>query len=297
MPVLVFTKPQKYNRHMTENTCVCEDSNCQIPHGFCHCGCGNPTEIEDQPRYDKKGRYGWPRMWCRGHNRRSTWDSSICVCGFQNCLIPFGTCHCGCGEKTRIASVSQVTKRWHRGEPMPYLAGHAIRGKKIAKKPQNETRKEIVEGIPCIWILLSKNQWGLICESDYELVRTYRWHCVSGYAYTTLPDCAGNLAMHCLIMGVPQGTLIDHENRKRWDNRRNNLRPATTQQNRFNLSVSRRNKTGWRGISEMPNSRYRVRINIGGKEIHLAVVKGLEKAIQIRMAAEEKYYGEFRRTA
>lgn len=180
---------------------------------------------------------------------------------------------------------------------MPYLAGHNIRGKKIAKKTPNEIVREIIDGVPCIWMLLSKGQKTLIWESDYALVRTYRWHCVAGYAYTTLPDGARNLAMHCLLMGVAQGTLIDHKNRKRWDNRHDNLRPATIQQNRFNISVSARNNTGWRGISQMKSGKYRVRLNIGGKEIHLKVCSTLEEAIKVRSEAEEKYYGEFRSVA
>lgn len=41
------------------------------------------------------------------------------------CTIPYGTCHCGCGEKTRIAQWNESQRRWKAGEPIMFLKGHA----------------------------------------------------------------------------------------------------------------------------------------------------------------------------
>lgn len=38
--------------------------------------------------------------------------------------IPYGYCHCGCGQKTRISHVSDASKGWVRGEPRLYLKHH-----------------------------------------------------------------------------------------------------------------------------------------------------------------------------
>jgi len=38
--------------------------------------------------------------------------------------IPYGYCHCGCGQKTRIAPQTSAEKGWIRGEPVRYLSGH-----------------------------------------------------------------------------------------------------------------------------------------------------------------------------
>ena len=41
--------------------------------------------------------------------------------------IVFGTCHCGCGEKTSIANKNDAPSGRVSGQPMKYLRGHASR--------------------------------------------------------------------------------------------------------------------------------------------------------------------------
>lgn len=36
-----------------------------------------------------------------------------------------GLCHCGCGSKTKIAPRTYTARGWVKGEPQPYLRGHA----------------------------------------------------------------------------------------------------------------------------------------------------------------------------
>lgn len=38
--------------------------------------------------------------------------------------IPYGYCHCGCGQKTKIARQNHTKMGWIRGEPLRYLNGH-----------------------------------------------------------------------------------------------------------------------------------------------------------------------------
>ena len=42
--------------------------------------------------------------------------------------IPSGFCHCGCGEKTRIAHKTRSDAGWIKGEPLRYVRGHSNRG-------------------------------------------------------------------------------------------------------------------------------------------------------------------------
>lgn len=39
-------------------------------------------------------------------------------------MISLGYCQCGCGQKTRIASRSNVSKEWIEGEPLRFVHGH-----------------------------------------------------------------------------------------------------------------------------------------------------------------------------
>ena len=38
--------------------------------------------------------------------------------------IPYGLCHCGCGEKTRPAPRTKTSGGWVKGEPLLYVNGH-----------------------------------------------------------------------------------------------------------------------------------------------------------------------------
>lgn len=38
--------------------------------------------------------------------------------------IPFGYCHCGCGQKTRIAPHTSTTYGWVKGQPLKYILHH-----------------------------------------------------------------------------------------------------------------------------------------------------------------------------
>lgn len=42
--------------------------------------------------------------------------------------VPYGTCHCGCGGSTWIATRSHPTRGWVEGEPVKWIIGHHARG-------------------------------------------------------------------------------------------------------------------------------------------------------------------------
>jgi len=45
----------------------------------------------------------------------------------MNTKIPYGYCHCGCGEKTNIAKCTDKRFNWIKGEPVKYIKGHFTR--------------------------------------------------------------------------------------------------------------------------------------------------------------------------
>jgi hypothetical protein len=42
--------------------------------------------------------------------------------------VPYGYCHCGCGEKTRLSPYTAHARGYVKGEPRRYIAGHENRG-------------------------------------------------------------------------------------------------------------------------------------------------------------------------
>lgn len=43
--------------------------------------------------------------------------------------VPYGYCHCGCGEKTRPAPASSTRRGIRKGEPLRYIVGHNKRSR------------------------------------------------------------------------------------------------------------------------------------------------------------------------
>ena len=54
--------------------------------------------------------------------------------------IPYGYCHCGCGQKTKSSHTTDITHGWVKGEPRKYIRWHSIRNRK--KDEQQKSAKE-----------------------------------------------------------------------------------------------------------------------------------------------------------
>lgn len=78
---------------------------------------------------------------------------------------------------------------------------------------------------------------------------------------------------HRLIYLYHHGWLpeaLDHINRVRTDNRIENLRPATNQQNQYNKSSFRDSSSKYKGVSwKKQRNKWTVQISIAGKKTHL----------------------------
>lgn len=102
-----------------------------------------------------------------------------------------------------------------------------------------------------------------------------RWYLnASGYAARE----TGYLHRHLLNLEVGSLDEGDHLNGDPLDNRRVNLRVATRQQNAQN--VERPNATGYRGVTILPNGRYRAYGSVGGRQTHLGVFDASEDAAE-----------------
>lgn len=83
---------------------------------------------------------------------------------------------------------------------------------------------------------------------------------------------------------------IDHINGVRTDNRLVNLREATPSDNMRNMCVPRHNTSGVIGVSWCEqDQRWRARMHLGAKSLHLGQFRDIEDAIAARKAAEKFY--------
>lgn len=132
----------------------------------------------------------------------------------------------------------------------------------------------------------------LIDLEDIDLVKEYRWS-LSTLNY--VKHNKENLYLHRLIMNCPKSMEVDHINNNPLDNRKTNLRICTHKENLKNMSLSKRNTSGYKGVSWYKRyNKWKVRIVYNGKDIHLGYYDTLDEAIQIRKQAEIKYFGDYR---
>jgi len=99
-------------------------------------------------------------------------------------------------------------------------------------------------------IRLTKNKLALVDDDDYSNLIKYRWHSVEGsrnwYAGGTINGKP--IAMHRLILNAPSDKEVDHINGNGLDNRKNNLRLCTRQQNTWNSRRNRKGNTRYKGV-------------------------------------------------
>ena len=93
---------------------------------------------------------------------------------------------------------------------------------------------------------------------------------------------------------IPDLYQVDHVNGNRADNRVDNLRLATSSQNRWNSCKPKDNTSGLKGICwHKKSQKWQAYIKIFDKLKHLGLFATKEEAYAARIAAEKKYHGEF----
>ena len=111
--------------------------------------------------------------------------------------------------------------------------------------------------------------------------------------YTRVRLKTGNYYVHRIIWELLKGPIpdkmqIDHINGNRSDNRIENLRLATQEENLKNKRLGSSNATGVMGVT-INNGKYLARVNHKGKSIRLGLFDNLNDAVKARKEAEAKY--------
>lgn len=132
-------------------------------------------------------------------------------------------------------------------------------------------------------VAMAGGHLALVDDDDYEAMAKYRWRLAVGrYAQTTVwsNNKGRELRMHRLLMNPPTGMEVDHINGDGLDNRRSNLRLATTAQNRQNRQGPGRNSTtGVLGVTyHVRVKKYVGQIHQGKKNIFYRYFDTLEEA-------------------
>lgn len=111
----------------------------------------------------------------------------------------------------------------------------------------------------------------IVDDEDYEWLNKYSWCFSNGYAIRgyRLKGKSKTKRMHHDVMGkIPKGKEIDHINRNELDNRKENLRFVTSQENKLNRTTY--GKVPYKGIYIKRKTKkgfyYQAQIGTNGKQ-------------------------------
>lgn len=136
--------------------------------------------------------------------------------------------------------------------------------------------------------------YAVISPEDHEIVNAFRWYGQSaGYATSGRTGNEPSILMHRLILDAPHEFDVDHINGIPLDNRRENLRLCTPQENLRNQSP-RGGSSQFKGV-RMKRGVWRAAITVDRQEIYLGTFHCETTAARAYDAAARERFGEFAR--
>ena len=123
------------------------------------------------------------------------------------------------------------------------------------------------------YIKLTKGKRTMVDNDDFEKLNKLRW-CISSEGYALRVEDGKSVSMHRSIMGVRgvswKGIVVDHINGKKLDNRKENLRLCTVNENVRNANIRSDNTSGYKGVSwSKAMGKWYTHICFNGKIQHL----------------------------
>ena len=237
----------------------------------------------------KEDMTGW-KMWEHGVS-----DSKVIVKKqVEDYIKPNGRpeaqwlCECNCDLHTEFISLGYKIKSGH-------TKSCGCLGKELASQRLKKYNHYDLSGDYGIGWTSNTNEEFYFDLDDYDRIKDYCWYSQShsdGYCSleTRDPITGKHISMH-ILLGLK---WHDHIDRNPFNNRKENLRPATVQENNRNKSINKRNKSGFTGVRWLARlNKWIADIRIDKKSIHLGVYSNKDDAIRARLNAENKYFGGF----
>lgn len=203
-----------------------------------------------------------------GKLKRVRWRCK-CTCG-EECIVNTDalkkgrTKSCGCLQRENLNKINR--------HGAIKTNEYKIVGEIVFVSVKNSTEK----------VLCDLEEWGNL--------KKYYWNLNSnGYVISVING--KSVPMHKIIMPDKKFEVVDHINRNKMDNRKDNLRYTTHMVNAQNRSLSSRNTSGHTGVYKVKN-RWQATIRANGKMYFLGSFLTKEEAIVAREKAEKIYHKE-----
>lgn len=227
---------------------------------------------------------GW-KMWEHGVP-----DSRLIVVGQSedDYIYPDGRreaqwlCECVCDNKTQLIASGHNLRCGH-------TKSCGCLKKELAIKANKKYNTHDLSGEYGILWSTNTNEEIYFDLDDAEEILQYCWS-VDSSGYPSASINRKNVRMHAFL----DCKQYDHINRNKLDNRRENLRLSSEQDNARNRSKQTNNTSGFIGVYfNKQAKKWRAQITIDFKTTALGQFANKEDAIRARLKAEKEYFGEF----
>ena len=144
--------------------------------------------------------------------------------------------------------------------------------------------------------LKNTDKVAIIDLEDLKMVSGLNWRLGNGYAACSFKTDNGfrRVYMHRLILEAPEGKEVDHKNMDRLDNRRENIRLCSRAENKWNENPSKKNKSGYRGISWFTrDGKWQVMLRHLGNRIFLGRYFDIKEAVKVYNSFISQHRGDF----
>lgn len=194
-------------------------------------------------------------------------------------------CLCNCGNYTVSRTGTLMS-----GEKLSCGCLHKEMTGKLNKPKRNEY--EILGDE--VRVSLRNSDEKMICDiEDWNKLKDYTWLLAkNGYAVTHKGKNVNMLSyFHAEVLQRTLGSVIDHINKNKLDNRKCNLRVTTQQVNSINSTTRKDNTSGVKGVRKRKDTgKWSASITYNHRTIYLGCYDTLKDAVSARKAAEEKYF-------
>lgn len=233
-------------------------------------------------------------------------ETTVPVCRYcgPECLIEYGLCHCGCGNRSTISNNTDNRKNSIKGLPNKFIPYH---NKLQPRFDVSGAKPFKIDGVYCRLIPLTRGQWTIVWETRFEWLTQWYWfsfwnkHTKSFYAARGVKDKNGRRRIRFMaqdILSLEMGSDLngDHKNGVTLDNRDANLRDVTECQNAQNHKIISTNTSGRTGVCMPRDKNYWIAsLTCRGKFYRKGGFRTFEGAVAHREMLEEKYHGEYSR--
>ena len=206
----------------------------------------------------------------------------------------------------RGVSWNETNQRWrasylgYLGEFISYDAACECRVAAEIKKcgrPHDQKEIEIRDNVAHVPIYNQKGfvvAWALADVADAPALGESRW-CKITSGYAVARRRGGKFVfMHRFL--VPEGEEVDHIDRNKMNNQRDNLRSCTRQENGRNLPMKKNNKSGYKGVRRHESGKWEARLMFNRKHVYLGRFNTAEEAAIAYDAGAKAIYEAFAAT-